>query len=84
MILQPRLVTPESRNRFNHISPEDALNLKSRIHDPDLVWMEAYSIVPVLSSLLSIKLSLNHFSSLLTAAVEIPSPSITFQQSKFR
>ena len=59
MIPQPRLVTPESRNRFNHISPEDALNLKTRIHDPDLVWMEAYSIVPVLSSLLSPQSSLS-------------------------
>ena len=39
------------RPRFHHISPEDALNLKERIHLPHLRWIQGFSFMPVQYSL---------------------------------
>ena len=41
------MITTQFRNRFNHVSAEDSLNLKERIKEPDLQWMDSYAIFPV-------------------------------------
>ena len=38
------------RNRFFHMSFEDALTLDQKIHRPDLAWITHYKILPVLVS----------------------------------